>query len=387
MTSLLPSGHFTWAPTRDAALARVATVSPSAYGRTRNALDGAVTRLSPWITHGFVDLPEVLAAVRERHRVPSGDRFVFELAWREYFHHVWRHLGEGIFGNLRLPVWAGEYSASVPEDVRTACTGVPVIDASVRQLYATGYLHNHQRLWLAAYVVHLRKVHWFAGAQWMYAHLLDGDLASNCLSWQWCAGTFSSKPYLFNAENVARYAPHLASPGTAVDRPYPELDMLARTRPDVGPESGRRPVPVSEPSCPAGPGVPDTALTADDLTGRRIGLVHPWSLRAPSDCDLILGVIHKPFHDRFAWSALRWDFVLGGMRPLVRHIWMGDLAELAGMLQRAASVTGVATLNPGYAAFMGASGHGVVPVPRITADPDAPCRSFSAFWSRVSRGL
>jgi len=79
--------------------------------------------------------------------------------------------------------------------------------------------------------------------------------------------------------------------------------------------------------------------------------------------------------------------VLGGMRPLVRHIWMGDLAELAGMLQRAASVTGVATLNPGYAAFMGASGHGVVPVPRITADPDAPCRSFSAFWSRVSRGL
>ena len=79
-------------------------------------------------------------------------------------------------------------------------------DAWVAELKHTGYLHNHARMWLASYVVHLRKVHWRAGADWLYAHLLDGDLASNHLSWQWVAGTGSHKPYLFNAENVARIA-------------------------------------------------------------------------------------------------------------------------------------------------------------------------------------
>jgi deoxyribodipyrimidine photo-lyase len=60
-------------------------------------------------------------------------------------------------------------------------------------LYATGYLHNHARLWLASYLVHLRKVHWRVGADWMYSHLLDGDMASNYLSWQWVSSTGSNK--------------------------------------------------------------------------------------------------------------------------------------------------------------------------------------------------
>jgi len=88
-----------------------------------------------------------------------------------------------------------------------------VIDRAVHQLYTTGYLHNHARMWLASYIVHLRKVHWRVGADWMVGYLLDGDLASNHLSWQWVAATFSNKPYLFNAENVARYVPWIRSRG------------------------------------------------------------------------------------------------------------------------------------------------------------------------------
>jgi deoxyribodipyrimidine photo-lyase len=63
--------------------------------------------------------------------------------------------------------------------VRHACSGVPVIDRTVRQLYATGYLHNHARLWLASYLVHVLKVHWRTGADWLYSQLLCGDQASN----------------------------------------------------------------------------------------------------------------------------------------------------------------------------------------------------------------
>ncbi len=87
-------------------------------------------------------------------------------------------------------------------------------------------------MWSASDVVHLRKVHWRVAAVWLYGHLLDGDLASNHLSWQWVAGTGSRKPCLFNADNVARYAPAAwHSPGSVIDRSYEALDAIARQAP------------------------------------------------------------------------------------------------------------------------------------------------------------
>jgi deoxyribodipyrimidine photo-lyase len=79
------------------------------------------------------------------------------------------------------------------------------MDAFVAELTTTGYLHNHARMWPAAYLIHWRHVTWQAGARWFLQHLLDGDPASNNLSWQWVASTFSHKPYFFNKENLARY--------------------------------------------------------------------------------------------------------------------------------------------------------------------------------------
>lgn len=106
------------------------------------------------------------------------------------------------------------------------------------------------RLWLASYQMHVRKVHWRTGADWMWAHLLDGDLASNHLSWQWVTGTASARPYLFNAENVTRFAPaHWHSPATAIDAHYGALEHLDRT--------------------PAA------------IAGREIWLMHPWALACP----------------------------------------------------------------------------------------------------------
>ena len=141
----------TFPPTRQAALKRVSIVRPSDYARSRNAIEGAVTGLSPYITHGLLSLPEVLAGVTAKHSLDVQHKFVFELGWREYFRHVWAFRGEGIFESLRegLLPQAG-YSALLPADIRQAATGVPVIDTAVRTLYATGYLHNHARMWLAS---------------------------------------------------------------------------------------------------------------------------------------------------------------------------------------------------------------------------------------------
>ncbi len=160
--------HDVFAPTLAAAQARIAAVQPAAYARTRNALGGAVSCLSPYITHGFVSLSDVLVGVNGKHPLDMQHKFVFELGWRAYFRHVWQHQGDRILYSLRDgPLPDNVYAKELPADIRQACTGVPVIDQAVRTLYATGMLHNHARMWLASYVVHVRKVHWRAGADWL----------------------------------------------------------------------------------------------------------------------------------------------------------------------------------------------------------------------------
>ena len=108
-------------PTRAAAQARIAAVRPAAYARTRNALGGAVSQLSPYITHGFVTLAEVLAGVANRHTLNVQHKFVYGLGWRDYFRHVWQHRGDGILQSLHeglLPDAA--YVRELPADIRQA---------------------------------------------------------------------------------------------------------------------------------------------------------------------------------------------------------------------------------------------------------------------------
>jgi deoxyribodipyrimidine photo-lyase len=385
-------------PTRQAALARVSDVRPSDYARSRNAIEGAVTGLSPYITHGLLSLPEVLAGVTAKHPLDVQHKFVFELGWREYFRHVWAFRGEEIFESLReglLPQTS--YSALLPADIRQAATGVPVIDMAVRTLYATGYLHNHARMWLASYVVHVRKVDWRIAADWLYGHLLDGDLASNLLSWQWVAGTGSSKPYLFNADNVARYAPALwHSPGSVIDKSYEELDRLARQPirrlpPRVrdehdAPISGAliEPLLLAEPPSDLGWAQPDPAAVA----GREVWLVHPWNLgdlpaTLPANT-VVVGVFVNDFHRAWPWSEGRWRFVASRMTELAALRWQGDVAELGAALQGAARVRSVDEphLEP-WLPRLSVCEAEIKLLPAV----NRRCDSFSQWWTRTSRGI
>lgn len=381
-------------PSRAAALARLAAVDWRAYGRTRNHLDGAVTHLSPYLTHGVLSVPEVAAAMVAQG-ARTEDKLIVELAWREYWQHVWRRLGDAIFVSQQ-PEPAARYARQLPDDVRAGRTGVPAVDDAVRALYGEGYVHNHARMWLAAYLVHMRKVHWSVGAAWMAAHLLDGDLASNTLSWQWVAGTFSSKPYVFNNDNVARYAPALAKAGTAIDQDYEALDAWARSNEAVGPEPDAPAVGIEEParlSAPPRAWLPQVDAALSDaaqsdalppLAGRSVALVHPWMLGERPQAEVVLGVIHPPFHASFPWNAARWQFVLQLMRPLVDAVYVGDLRELAVPLRQARSVVSQATLNPEYASALPACS-ALTPVPRQFRDPAVLARSFSQFWNKINR--
>ena len=353
-------------------------------------VDGAVSGLSPYLTHGFVSLREVLAGVLQRHALHAQHKFVFELGWRAYFRHIWAHRGPGILQSLHPgPLSDAAYVWQVPDDVRAACTAVPVVDQAVRVLYATGSLHNHARLWLASYLVHLRKVHWRAGADWLYGHLLDGDLASNHLSWQWVAGTGSSKPYLFDAANVARFAPAAwHSPGSVVDTDRAALERLA-CAPDVplptvtGCPATDEPAVLAVPPAATGVQAPEPMAVA----GRDVWLVHPWSLgRLPTELPadvLVLGLFVADFHRAWPWSARRWDFVGQRMAELTALRWHGEAGAIGAALQAARSVGCID--EPHLAPWLAGWAQGRPP-PALFPQQERRCDSFSQWWARVSRG-
>jgi deoxyribodipyrimidine photo-lyase len=378
-------------PTLAAAQARIAAVRPGDYARTRNALDGAVTRLSPYITHGFVTLSDVWTGVRQRHRIDAGHKFVYELGWRAFFRHVWHHRGDAIFRSLHegiLPDSA--YNPVLPADIRQGATGIPVIDQAVRALYATGYLHNHARMWLASYVVHLRKVHWRAGADWLYAHLLDGDLASNHLSWQWVAATGSSKPYLFNAENVARYAPRdWQSAGTVIDRSYEELEAIARSTRAVPAGPSGTPS-VQEPALFRQP-PPGLAISREVPDAAPLGcwLVHPFALRAglPAKSGIdgepgtpVLAAYLAEFHACWPWNARRWHFVHQAMTQFGGTPWWASAAAWSALAGKAR------TFDDPHLRPFGLL-HDAMAPPQLFAEPGRICQSFSQFYRQVADSL
>lgn len=359
-------------PTPAAAQARLAAVRPSAYADTRNHLEGAVTRLSPYISRGFLDLPEVLQAVQQRHPMPPGHKFIQELSWREYFHHVWEHRGNGILESLHPgPHPEKSYARALPDAFLQARTGVRAIDRGVQTLVHEGWLHNHARLWLAGWLVHEARVHWRVGADWMYGHLIDGDLASNHLSWQWVSGTGSHKPYLFTEGNAARFAPRdwhgrWKAPPASPDGVLPGLSAT----PPQG--SGFLPAP---PAAEAG------------LSGQPVWLAHPGGLADPPEGfkGRVVAVLPTDDLAQRPWGALRWRFVLTRLRALAGDAgpcWIGPGLALAAALRTAASVDGRDDphLPPPLRRL------GLRPVPRLHEPPAGRCDSFSRFWRQVGPG-
>lgn len=183
---------------------RIAAIEPVAYGKTRNFLTGAVTRLSPYLSRGVISLAQVKSTLLENYSVHQSEKLLQELAWREYYQRVWQAKGDLIFTDLKHTQTQVDHH-QVPDAVVKGATGIRSIDEGIATLYATGYMHNHLRMYTAMLCCNIGRARWLAPAQWMYYHLLDGDLASNALSWQWVAGSFSSKKYVANQENINKY--------------------------------------------------------------------------------------------------------------------------------------------------------------------------------------
>jgi deoxyribodipyrimidine photo-lyase len=202
----------------------IQSIDPIRYEQTRNNLKGSVTMLSPYITAGVITLNEIKYMVLAKNKLSNCYKLIQELAWRDFFQSVYISKKLEIFESIRH-AQEGVVSNDLPKAILDANTGITAIDSAIKKLYETGYIHNHERMWLASIVCNIAGTNWQTGAKWMYHYLLDGDVASNMLSWQWCAGTFSSKKYYANQENINKYA-GFKQLGTFMDRSYEELPEM-----------------------------------------------------------------------------------------------------------------------------------------------------------------
>jgi deoxyribodipyrimidine photo-lyase len=152
------------------------------------------------------------------------EKLIQELAWRDYWQQVWIAKGEAINTDIKNPQQPIS-NFQIPKAVVNAATGINVIDAAIDELYHSGYMHNHMRMYVASICCNVAKSHWLEPARWLYANLLDGDIASNQLSWQWVAGAFSNKKYYANQDNINHFFRN-SQKNTFLDIDYALFDKI-----------------------------------------------------------------------------------------------------------------------------------------------------------------
>ncbi len=206
-------------------LLRVRHIDPIKYGSTRNYINGSVTYLSPYISRGIISTKFILSEILKRGYKPAQiEKFIQELAWRDYWQQIWIAKGDAInldLKNLQTPV----SNTSISKAIVEANTGIEAIDYAIQEFYKTGYIHNHLRMYIASIACNIAQSHWKVSAQWMYYHLLDADWASNALSWQWVAGANANKKYIANQDNINKYC-FTQQKNTFLDMSYDTLSTL-----------------------------------------------------------------------------------------------------------------------------------------------------------------
>lgn len=213
--------------TRASGLRRLVSFADRAgavYTKSRNFDFGPgrrenVSMLSPFLRHRLVLEQEVLEAVLRRHSLAAANSFVEEVFWRTYYkgwleHHsdVWVDYRQSLSSCIR----ALDDDADLLERYNTAVggnTGIDCFDAWADELLTQGYLHNHARMWFASIWVFTLGLPWQLGADLFYRNLIDGDPASNTLSWRWVCGLHTrGKIYLARVSNIANYTDNRFNP-------------------------------------------------------------------------------------------------------------------------------------------------------------------------------
>lgn len=219
-----------------------------ARGRLKSFLRGPVTeyrkgrdfpatdctsRLSPHLRFGELSVGEVWHRVqawagKNPTQAAAAEKFLSELGWREFSHYLLYHfptIPELPFKQqFQAFPWLGDKAAL--RAWQRGQTGYPVVDAGMRELWQTGYMHNRIRMVVASFLTKHLLIHWRAGEDWFWDTLLDADLANNACSWQWVAGSGADAAPFFRIFNPVAQGEKFDPEGHYVRRWVPEIAGL-----------------------------------------------------------------------------------------------------------------------------------------------------------------
>lgn len=264
-------------PTRAEGFKRLEEFLPRAgrdYAQGRNFDYGPADRsnvsgLSPWIRHRLIREDEVVAAVLDHHSASDAQKFLQEVCWRTYW-KGWLELRPSVWTSYRQTV--DDLMRDLDRDsslfrrwqeATEGRAGIACFDAWAQELVSTGYLHNHARMWFASIWIFTLGLPWVLGADFFLRHLLDGDPASNTLSWRWVAGLQTrGKTYLARASNIAEFTDGRFQPAEVMADEALPLQEPPPPRPRRLPERER-----PNPSLATG-----LLITEEDLHPESLGL-------------------------------------------------------------------------------------------------------------------
>ncbi len=257
--NLLPDIHWydtieqLWQPGEDGAAARLSTYIKEASGAYRDQRNlPAVTGtslLAPHFHFGEISVHTVWYALLDAYADDLEnehlDTYLSELGWREFSHYLLFH-----FPHIQTENFSSKFNyfqwRQSPQELaawQQGKTGIPIVDAGMRELYQTGYMHNRVRMVVGSFLVKNLLIDWREGERWFWDCLLDADMAANSASWQWVAGSGAdASPYfrVFNpilqgekfdkaGEYVKRYCPELAKvPPKFIHKPWEAPDNILK---------------------------------------------------------------------------------------------------------------------------------------------------------------
>jgi deoxyribodipyrimidine photo-lyase len=361
----------------DLIIEKLQHINPILYAKTRNYINGAVTYLSPYISRGVISVKQVQETMLSKGYKPyEAEKFLQELAWREYYQRIWQAKKELIGQDLKQPQ-PDRLHYQMITALQNAATGISSIDEQINGLYTTGYMHNHTRMYLASIACNIAKAHWRQPAQWLYYHLLDGDIASNNCSWQWVAGAFASKKYYCNQANINQYT-HSNQQHTFLDQLYEQLPLLPV--PDTLKETSCLQLQTTLPPTP----IPVIDINKPTLLYNSYNLDPLWRKNENANRVLLL----EPSHfSQYPVSSTVLDFIMRLAKNIPDiQVYCGEMAVLESLYKETKFTSGeafIAKEHPAFIHYPGIKDERDWMFPQVTGYYP----SFFSFWKQCERYL
>lgn len=231
-------GH--WSPGEAGALARLDEFCDDAISHYQDERDlpsaASTSRLSPHLHFGeispnqiYLRIQRLTAERNEAGLLKNTDGFLREVAWREFAHHLLYHFPhtplQPMYEKFSAMPWRGDAA----EDLRRwqrGQTGIPIVDAGMRELWATGIMHNRVRMIAASLLTKNLLIDWREGARWFWDTLVDASLANNTLGWQWVAGSGADAAPYYRIFNPVLQSQKFDTQGRYIRHWIPELSKL-----------------------------------------------------------------------------------------------------------------------------------------------------------------